>query len=254
MDETVVLIQARLGSSRLPGKVLLPLAGKPVLAHVVERCRAAPGVDRVVVATTEAAEDDAVAACTAEYGADTFRGSNDDVLGRFAGAAAAYPAERYVRITADCPLADPQVIGRVVAAHVAGGRDYAYNDVPVGFPRGYDVEVVRSIVLAWLAASCRDDVSREHVTPYLRDHAADFNVAVVAGEEGADYSAYRLVLDEAADYELLTSIFERLGGKPMFGLDDVVSLLAAEPALANINRDVRQKTRPRTPRAKRKGP
>lgn len=254
MDETVVLIQARSGSSRLPGKVLLPLAGRPVMAHVVERCRAAPGVDRVVVATTEAAEDGAVAACAAEYGADAFRGSSDDVLGRFAGAAAAFPAERYVRITADCPLAAPQVIGRVVAAHVAGGRDYTYNDVPVGYPRGYDVEVVRADVLRWLARFCKDETSREHVTPYIRDHAADFDVAVVAGEEGADYSAYRLVLDEAADYELLTAIFERLGGKPMFGLDDVVSLLAAEPALAAINRDVRQKTRPRTPRVKRKGP
>jgi spore coat polysaccharide biosynthesis protein SpsF len=254
MDETVVLIQARLGSSRLPGKVLLPLAAKPVLAHVVERCRAAPGVGRVVVATTEATEDDAVAACATEHGADAFRGSSDDVLGRFAGAAAAFPAERYVRITADCPLADPAVIGAVLDAHVKGGRDYAYNDVPVGFPRGYDVEVVRAPVLAWLASSCRDDASREHVTPYLRDHAADFDVAVVAGEAGADYSAYRLVLDEAADYELLTAIFERLGGKPMFGLADVVSLLVAEPELAAINRDVRQKTRPGTPRVIRKGP
>jgi spore coat polysaccharide biosynthesis protein SpsF len=254
MDETVVLIQARLGSSRLPGKVLLPLVGRPVLAHVVERCRAAPGVDRVVVATTEATGDDAVAACAAEHGADAFRGSSDDVLGRFAHAAAAYPAERYVRITADCPLADPQVIGRVIAAHVAGDRDYTYNDVPVGYPRGYDVEVVGAPVLAWLAASCPDDASREHVTPYLRDHAADFNVAAVAGEAGTDYSAYRLVLDEAADYELLTAIFERLGTKPLFGLADVISLLAAEPELAEINRDVRQKTRPETPRVKRKGP
>lgn len=254
MDETVVLIQARFGSSRLPGKVLLPLGGKPVLAHVVERCRAAPGVGRVVVATTDAAGDDAVAACAAESGADAFRGSSDDVLGRFAAAAAAFPAEHYVRITADCPLVDPGVIGNVLAAQVAGGRDYTYNDVPVGFPRGYDVEVVRALVLAWLAASCRDDASREHVTPYLRDHADDFNVAVVAGEEGADYSAYRLVLDEAADYELLTAIFERLGGKPLFGLEDVASLLAAEPEMATINRAVRQKTRPRTPRVKRKGP
>jgi len=254
MDESVVLIQARFGSSRLPGKVLLSLAGRPVLGHVVERCRAAPGVGRVVVATTEAAEDDAVAACAAEHGADAFRGSSDDVLGRFAAAAAAFPAEHYVRITADCPLADPRVVGAVLAAHVAGGRDYTYNDVPVGFPRGYDVEVVRSIVLAWLAASCRDAASREHVTPYLRDHAADFDVAVVAGEERADYSAWRLVLDEAADYELLAAVFERLRGKPLFGLEDVLSLLAAEPELAAMNRGVRQKTRPRTPRVKRKGP
>lgn len=250
MDKTVVLVQARLGSSRLPGKVLLPLAGRPVLAHVVERCRAAPGVDRVVVAATEAPEDDAVAACAAEHGAEAFRGSADDVLGRFAAAAAAFPAGHYVRITADCPLTDPRVVAEVLAAHLAGGRDYTFNDVPVGFPRGYDVEVVRAEVLAWLAASCRDETSREHVTPYLRDHAADFDVFVVAGEAEADYSGCRLVLDEAADYELLATICERLRGKPLFGLADVLSLLAAEPALATLNRDVRQKTRPRTPRVK----
>jgi len=248
MDETVVLIQARLGSSRLPGKVLLPLAGRPVLSHVVERCRAAPGVNRVVVATTEDEEDDAVAACAVACGAGVSLGSADDVLGRFAAAATAFPAERYVRITADCPLADPAVIGAVLDAHIEGGRDYAYNDVPAGFPRGYDVEVVRGEVLAWLAASCHDGASREHVTPYLRDHAADFDVSVVAGEPGADYSGYRLVLDEAADYELLTAVFERLGGERLFGLGDVLALLAAEPEMAALNRDVRQKTRPRTPR------
>ena len=115
VDEAVALIQARLGSSRLPGKVLLPLAGRPVLAHVVERCRATPGVEGVVVATTEAAEDDAVAACARAWGAEVFRGSAEDVLGRFAAAAQVFPARDYVRITADCPLTDPQIVAAVLA-------------------------------------------------------------------------------------------------------------------------------------------
>jgi spore coat polysaccharide biosynthesis protein SpsF len=250
MAKTVALIQARLGASRLPGKVLLPLAGRPVLAHVVERCRAAAGVDRVVVAAPEAAEDDAVAACARKYGAEVFRGSACDVLGRFAAAAAAFPADHYVRLTADCPFTDPRVVADVLAAHLAGGHDYTYNDVPVGYPRGYDVEVVRAEVLAWLSASCGDEASREHVTPYLLDHASDFDVFVVRGPAGADYSGYRLVLDEAADYKLLAAIFERLGAKPLFGLEEVLSLLAAEPALTALNRDVRQKTRAPTPRVK----
>ncbi|MGD8718511.1 MAG: NTP transferase domain-containing protein [Candidatus Zixiibacteriota bacterium] len=247
MDETVVLIQARMGSTRLPGKVLLPLGGAPVLAHVVERCGTAPGVGAVVVATTDEPEDDALAACAADLGAGVFRGSSADVLGRFAGAAAAFPAAHYIRITADCPLADPAVVGAVLAAHMDGGRDYSYNDVPVGFPRGYDVEVVRGATLLWLAENCRDAASREHVTPYLRDHAADFNVEKVMGPPSADFSGYRLVLDEEADYELLKIIYERLGDKGPFGLNDVLALLAAEPALAEINRDVRQKDRPPTP-------
>jgi spore coat polysaccharide biosynthesis protein SpsF len=237
-----------MGSTRLPGKVLLPLAGLPVLAHVVDRCRAAPGVAAVVVATTDEAEDDEVAACAGDLGAGVLRGSSADVLGRFAGAAAAFPAGNYIRITADCPLADPAVIGDVLAAHREGGRDYTYNDVPVGFPRGYDVEVIRGATLLWLAERCRDAASREHVTPYLRDHAADFNVRKVTGTPGADYSGYRLVLDEEVDYELLKIIYGRLGDKERFGLNDVLALLAAEPALAEINAGVRQKNRPPTPR------
>lgn len=251
MDEGVVLIQARLGSSRLPGKVLLPLAGRPVLAHVVERCRAAAGVARVVVATTDEEEDDAVAACARAGGAEVFRGSSDDVLGRCAAAAKAFPARHYVRITADCPLVDPRIICDVLAAHVAGGYDFSYNDVPADFPRGYDVEVLTAELLAWLAARCRDDTSREHVTPYLFTHAADFRVfKLPPPRPGADLSAYRLVLDDPRDYELLRRLFDRLGAKTLFGLDDVITVLEAEAALAALNRDVAQREPPRPPAVK----
>jgi len=250
MLNTVVLIQARWRSSRLPGKVMLPLAGEPALAHVVSRCRAAAGVARVVVATTTEEADDVVAEKAAAWGAAVFRGSEDDVLGRFAAAARAHPAEHCVRVTADCPLLDPAVIADVVATHVAGGHDFTYNDVPRGFPRGYDVEVITSDLLFWLATHCRDAASREHVTAYLFDHPRDFNVRAVEGPPGADYSALRLVLDEAADYELLGRIFDRLGSHPLFGLEEVLALLAAEPALAALNRDVKQKSCPKTPPAK----
>ena len=250
MTDTVVLIQARWRSSRLPGKVLLPLAEKPALAHVISRCRAAAGVARVVVATTTEEADDVVAEKAVAWGADVFRGSEDDVLGRMAAAAGAHPADRYIRVTADCPLLDPAIIADVVAAHVAGGHDFTYNDVPCGFPRGYDVEVITPALLSWLAARCRDAASREHVTVYLFDHPGDFNVRVVEGRPGADYSTLRLVLDEAADYELLGRIFDRLGNRPLFGLKEVLALLAAEPELAALNRGVKQKTWARTPPAK----
>ncbi|NIT35811.1 MAG: NTP transferase domain-containing protein [candidate division Zixibacteria bacterium] len=251
MDEAVALIQARLGSSRLRGKVLLPLAGRPALAHVVERCRAAPGVGGVVVATTEAPEDDAVAACGRASGAEVFRGSGEDVLGRVAGAAQAFPARDYVRITADCPLTDPQVVAAVLAGHRAGTYDFSYNEVPTDFPRGYDVEVIKAETLTWLAAHCQDPTSREHVTAYLFEHGADFKIFKLPPvRPGADFSRLRLVLDEPPDYELLRRIFDRLAGKRPFGLADVLELFEAEPALAEINRDVAQKEPPRPPRVK----
>jgi spore coat polysaccharide biosynthesis protein SpsF len=251
LNEVNVLIQARFGSSRLPGKVLLPLAGRPALAHVVERCRAAAGVARVVVATTAAAEDDAVDACARASGADVFRGAADDVLGRLAAAAQAFPAGHYARVTADCPLIDHRIIDDVAAAHVAGGHDFSYNDVPADYPRGYDVEVLTAGLLARLAARCSDAASREHVTPYVYAHREEFNVLKLPpARAGTDFSPYRLVLDEPADYELLRAIFERLAGRDLFGLGDVLALLEAEPALAAINRDVPQREPPRPPPAK----
>ncbi len=251
MAEVTVLVQARFGSSRLPGKVLLPLAGTPALTHAVRRCRAATGVAGVVVATTTAAEDDAVEACAQASGAGVFRGDADDVLGRLAAAAQAFPANHYVRITADCPLIDPRIIGDVVAAHVAGGHDFSYNDVPADYPRGYDVEVLTADLLARLAARCDDVASREHVTPHVYARREDFDVfKLPPARAGADLSAYRLVLDEPADYELLRRIYDRLGKKDLFGLDDVLALLEAEPALAAVNRDVPQREPPKPPAGK----
>jgi spore coat polysaccharide biosynthesis protein SpsF len=248
VNDVNVLVQARFGSSRLPGKVLLPLAGKAALARVVERCAAAAGVSRVIVATTEAAEDDGVDACARASGAEVYRGAAEDVLGRLGTAAQAFPAGHYARVTADCPLVDPGIIGDVVAAHVAGGYDFSYNDVPADYPRGYDVEVLTAELLSWLAARCRDAASREHVTPYVYAHRDEFRVyQSPPARAGVDLSRYRLVLDEPLDYELLRRLFDILGGKPLFGLDDVLACLEANPALAAINRDVAQREPPPRP-------
>lgn len=251
MNDVNVLIQARFGSSRLPGKVLLPLAGKAALARVVERCAAAAGVSRVVVATTEAAEDDGVDACARASGAEVYRGAAEDVLGRLAAAAETFPANHYARVTADCPLIDPRIIAGVVAAQVAGGHDFSYNEVPEDYPRGYDVEVLTADLLSWLAAHCRDAASREHVTPYVYAHPEDFKIyKSPPARAGVDLSRYRLVLDEPRDYELLRRLYDLLGKKNLFGLDDVLAFLEAHPALAAINRDVPQREPPPPPAMK----
>jgi len=243
----VILIQARWGSSRLPGKVLLPLAGRPVLSHVVARCREVK--EAVVVATSTAAGDDAVAVAAEVCGAAVFRGPEDDVLGRFAAAARTFPADHYVRVTADCPLTDPALVAEVLTAHIAGGYDFSYNDIPTAYPSGYDVEVMTAAALAWTDEHCRDAASREHVTPYFFDHPGDFKVLRVGGPAGLFPAGLRLALDETADYEMLQVIFARLDGRGLFGFRDVAALLAAEPALLAINRAVRPKERPPTPQA-----
>jgi spore coat polysaccharide biosynthesis protein SpsF len=244
MEDVVVLIQARAGSSRLPGKVLLPLGDRPVLAHVVERCRAAE-VGPAVVATTALTADDAVAAAAREAGAAVFRGAADDVLGRFAAAAAIFPARHYVRITADCPFLDASVLAACVRAHVAGGFDFTYNDVISDFPRGSDVEVMTAALMFWLEKNRGDAASREHVTPFLYDQPGGWKIHRLPRPPGGfNWRGVRLSLDEEADYEFLQAVYARLGGRDGFGLADVGAVLTAEPALLDINRDVAQKGPP----------
>jgi len=227
MNQVLVFIQARMGSTRLPGKVMLPLGDKPVLAHVIGRCRAA-ALGEVVVATTAAPEDDVIVDAAGRWGAASFRGSGPDVLGRFAAASRAFPAAHYVRVTADCPFLDAAILAAVVREHVAGGFDFSYNDVPGDYPRGVDVEVMTAATLAWLDAHAGDEPSREHVTPYIyREPAAFYTYRL---PPPAPFPAgLRLVLDDRADYERLQRLAARLGDQTLFGLADVTALAAAEP-------------------------
>ena len=177
--KTVAIIQARMGSTRLPGKVLLDLAGEPMLARVVHRVQRAASLQEVIVATTVQPADDAITQLCAGRGWPCARGSQDDVLDRYYQAATASQADVVVRITSDCPLIEPDVIDQVVGALLAGQPevDYASNvQPPRTFPRGLDVEVIRFDALerAW-----REDVDpawREHVTPYLYRHPERFRI------------------------------------------------------------------------------
>ena len=139
--KTVAIIQARMGSTRLPGKVLAPIAGNPMLWHVVERTRRAKALDQVMVATSENSKDDAVAEFCTESAIDCFRGSEEDVLDRYYQAARQFTDSTIVRITADCPLVDPGVADKVVGAYQDGPYDYVTNIFPRSFPKGLDVEV-----------------------------------------------------------------------------------------------------------------
>jgi len=233
----VAVLQARTGSTRLPGKVLAPVLGRPMLERQIERVRRARGPDRLVVATSTGSDDDALAELCAGLGVACHRGPLDDVLERVAGAAAAHGAEHVVRLTGDCPLADPAVIDRAVALHREGSFDYTSNALERTWPDGLDVEVVRRSALEEARREARLPSEREHVTPFVYHRPERYRLGSLRGE--ADLSRLRWVVDEPADLELVRAVYARLYPvRPDFDSDDVLALLEREPELAARNAHV----------------
>lgn len=238
----MAIIQARTGSTRLPGKVLRPILGLPILARVVDRVRRARTVDEVVVATTGLAADDSIEALCRASGWPVVRGSETDLLDRYVVAARAHAAAVVVRITSDCPLIDPALIDDVVAAHRSGGADYASNSLePRTYPRGLDVEAVSLAALERAWAEDTDPASREHATPYIYRHPGIFSLLRVPADE--DHSAQRWCVDTAEDLELVQRIYQAIGHDE-FGWRDALNVVRQHPEWAAINRDVVQKAVP----------
>jgi len=238
------LIQARMTSSRLPGKVLKPVLGRPMLAYQLERVRRSTRIEAVVIATTTNATDDPVAAFAEAEGAGLFRGSEDDVLSRMAGAARASGARRVVRLTADCPLLDPLVIDLVVDRLSDPDRpvDYVTSGMPRTWPIGLDAEAMTAEALLAADREATDPYDREHVTPFLYRHPERFGMASVPCPEPMGH--HRWTLDEPADLELIRRVLETLyPTRPDFGYREVAELLAAHPDWAALNAAVAQKTR-----------
>lgn len=242
--EAVAIIQARMTSTRLPGKVLMPAAGKPMLEHEIDRVRRARRIDRIVVATTTNAADDPVAALALRLGVGVHRGSEHDVLTRMADAAAADGAGLVVRLTADCPLLDPAVLDRLVERLLSAEppAQYATNSLPRTWPLGLDAEAMRAEALFAAAREATDPYDREHVTPFLYRHPDRFRLVNLPSP--VDLSRHRWTLDTPADYELLRRILEALlPVRPTFGYQDVLALLEAHPDWPAINAAVPQKQR-----------
>ncbi|WP_020663359.1 cytidylyltransferase domain-containing protein [Amycolatopsis benzoatilytica] len=232
------VIQARSSSTRLPGKVLRPLAGRSVLGWVVRAAAAAPGVDRVVVATSDAEDDDAVAAEAARCGAAVVRGPLDDVVARFGLALSEYPADAVIRLTADCPLLDPALIGRLVAIWRAEPTlDYVSTTLVRTLPRGFDAELVRAPVLAEQAATATG-ADREHVTSAIYRQPHRYSCTGVVVSPAAE--DLRVTLDTAQDWELISAVVAELGDAAG-SWRSVVSLLRSRPDLVALNAEVEQK-------------
>jgi spore coat polysaccharide biosynthesis protein SpsF len=236
---TSAIIQARMSSTRLPGKVLLDLAGEPMLARVVERTRRARTIDRVLIATTVESEDEPIVELCRSRGWTVSRGSRDDVLDRYYQAAEADGADPIVRITSDCPLIAPEIID-TVAKRLDGTIDYASNINPRRtFPRGLDVEV---FTFAALSAAWREDheaTGREHVTPFLYRHPERFRIALVESDK-PETAWHRWSVDTPEDYELMRRIYSRFQNAD-FGWLDVLNLLDQHPDWVDVNRHIAQK-------------
>lgn len=235
---TVVVIQARIGSSRLPGKVLAEIGGRPMIAHVVERASLIERITEVVVAIPDLAEDDSLDSAVRSLGVPVVRGSSDDVLDRYLTAVDATDADVVVRVTADCPLLSPTVSSSVVAAYAQGDADYASNTLERTYPRGLDTEVVGAEALRIAGREATDPAEREHVTPFVWRRPERFALRSV--RDVTDRSTLRWTVDVEEDLALVRAIHEELRGEA-FDVEEILEVIERRPELATHNAGVAQK-------------
>jgi spore coat polysaccharide biosynthesis protein SpsF len=259
LPRVVAIVQARMTSSRLPGKVLLDIAGKPMLTRVIMRTARATTVNHLLVATTSDASDDPIAACCYLMGVPCTRGAMHDVLDRYYQAAKQGKADVVVRITADCPAIDPVLIDDCVTTLLDGSYDFSCNRLPPPFPRtfpiGLDTEVCTFAALekAWKGAT--ENFHREHVMPYLYEgvQLSAVSAQLSAGvsprgfkvaqlHHNADYGAYRWTVDTPEDLAFMRQVYARFDGRDDFSWKEVLNLVHAEPALMKINQSIKHKT------------
>lgn len=233
-----VIVQARMGSSRLPGKTLADLGGRPVIDWVVNRCRAAGTVGEVIVATTDRSEDDPLVAHLEERGVPVVRGSSDDVLDRYRVALASTDAELLVRVTGDCPFVSPEIIDLGVAALLDGDADYAATGLDGRFPRGLDAEVVRRAALLEASEDAVDGEEREHVTLFIYRRRDRFSCVPIDAPAWVLAADVRFTVDEPVDLEVAREVVGGLGDDVLVPAQRVIEHLRAHPDLAARNADV----------------
>ncbi|MSU00119.1 cytidylyltransferase domain-containing protein [Tissierella pigra] len=240
--KTVVIIQARMGSTRLPGKVMMKLCGKTVLEHVITRVKQAKEIDDIIIATTVQGDDNFIVEESKKLGVKFFRGSEEDVLSRYYYAAKENDADIVVRITSDCPLIDPKRVDEIIRFY----KKYKYDLVTNAgadlsqrtYPRGLDTEVFSFEELENAYIEAKKDYQREHVTPFIYENSTN----IFYYKNDIDYSKHRWTLDTEEDFELINRIYEELyNGKHNFYLEEVLELFKRQPNLFNINNYIEQK-------------
>lgn len=228
------ILQARTGSSRLPNKVLKSLLGEPMLARQIERLKRCKRLDQLLVATSDQPEDCAIARLCQQLDIPCFCGPLDDVLLRFYLAAQPYSPTHVVRLTGDCPLADPALIDELITLHLAGEYDYSSNCGDPSYPDGLDAEIMSGATLATLQEEATTQTEREHVTYYIRRHPEQFSIGEL--RRTPSLAHLRWTVDETADFALVERIYQALyPTNPVFTTDDILALLAQQPELAILN-------------------
>ncbi len=230
----LAILQARMSSTRLPNKVLKPIMGQPMLAQQIARLKQSKLIDKIIIATSIQADDDAIENLCKTLQIDCFRGDLNDVLARFYHASQAYSPEHIVRLTADCPLTDASVIDAVISTHLTQQADYTSNCQPPTFPDGLDVEVFSAKALAISYQQAKKPSEREHVTQFMRNHAELFTLANYQYHQ--DLSHLRWTVDEAQDFDFVSQVYQHLyADNPYFTMQDILALLAKKPQLSQIN-------------------
>jgi spore coat polysaccharide biosynthesis protein SpsF len=239
MNRVLAIIQARMGSNRLPGKVMKDIGGETMLARVVKRTKRAELLDNVVVATTVDPRDDVIVNECQRLDVPVCRGKESDVLDRYYQAALLHRSDTIVRITSDSPLIDPAVVDKIISAFLSENPDYASNVVERTYPMGLDTEVMSMSTLKRAWEEARQAYERVHVTPYIYENPELFRLLHVKGE--ADYSHYRWTVDVPEDLAFVRAVYHGLGNNEFVRWKDVVDLLEKDPSLAEMNQHVRQK-------------
>lgn len=242
--KVVCLVQARVGSTRLPGKILKEICGKTILHHEIDRLKKCKEIDEIVIATTDKEDDDKIVNEAKKLSVKYFRGSENDVLSRFYYSAKENNADIIVRVTSDCPCIDFEILDKMLIyfkdKYKEKQIDYLSNTINRTYPRGYDIEIFTFSALEKSYINAEKEYEREHVTPYIYDKTNNF--LKLSFENKEDYSEYRVTLDTIEDFIVIKNIFENLYYKnPYFKLNDVVQYLNNNLHIVDINKHIEQK-------------
>ena len=238
----VATIEARMGSSRLPGKVLRTILGKPMLELMIERVKQARGIDQIVIATSRNTRDDPLEALARRTGVGCYRGSEDDVLDRVLQAAKTYTAEHIVELWGDTPLIDPQIIDKAVRYYLENDFDCVGTCLDRKFPWGMSLLIFPAAILEEVSKITNDPVDRENVSNYIYEHPEKYAIGHLPCPAEINRPEIRLTVDELPDFELVSKIFENLGNKNQFFTTlDILKFLDAHPELKDLNKLVKQR-------------
>jgi spore coat polysaccharide biosynthesis protein SpsF len=240
--KTVAIIQARMTSSRLPGKVLMPIGDRPMLQLIFERLRRSKHLSEIIVATSLDDEDDAIERLCSSQGVSVVRGSRTDVLARFMDALELTKAKVVVRVTADCPLIDYQLIDTALYTFFSENIDYLSMGSDGGYPRGINAEVIARLALEEAANEAIESYEREHVTPFIYTNSQRFKTRILNAPMSLMRPEYRITVDELLDLKMVRALITGIGRDPLsINITDVVNFLDANPRIARLNNNVRQR-------------